>query len=400
MQCAHLSLTNFRNYVRLELDLTSDAVVVVGENAQGKSNLLEAIYFLATTKSFRAGSDRELINWNAGAGEIPFARVGARIDRAGGPVRVDVAISEGQRRADGSPGATVGKRFKVNNLARRAFDVLGTVNVVHFAPQDVELVAGPPAARRRYLDITIAQVDARYVRTLAHYGKVVIQRNHLLRRIRERLARADQLAFWDQELIDAGTYIVLRRLATIRRLASLGHDAHRDLGAGRELLRIGYRATFDVDGITDGTEASGAVAERFRDGLASVRQREVALGVSLLGPHRDDLTFEVDGRDVGTYGSRGQQRTVALALKIAEGAFIRETTGEWPVLLLDDVMSELDEVRRAQVLATVAPGQQVILTTTELAAIDPAFVARAQVLRVQHGAIQPWWQTADARASA
>ncbi len=398
MQCAHLSLANFRNYVRLDLDLAPEAVVVVGENAQGKSNLLEAIYCLATTKSFRAGSDRELINWEA-AGELAYARLSARVIRQSGPLRLDVSIAEGARREGGA--VTTGKRFKVNGLPKRAFDVIGLVNVVHFAPQDVDLVVGAPAARRRYLDITIAQVDQRYVRTLAYYGKVLLQRNHLLRRIRDHGARADQLAFWDDELVSSGAYLVLRRMDTVARLAALAHDAHRDLAARRELLNIGYRSTCcPSTEAADAAERLREIVGAFRQALAGLADREVQAGASLVGPHRDDLTFEVDERDVAVYGSRGQQRTVALALKIAEGAFIRESTGEWPILLLDDVMSELDESRRAQVFSIVAPGQQVIVTTTDLATIEPEFLRRAQVLRVDAGHVQPFWQVQGERVPA
>jgi DNA replication and repair protein RecF len=399
MQCAHLSLANFRNYVRLELDLGGDAVVVVGENAQGKSNLLEAIYCLATTKSFRAGSDRELINWDVG-GELAFARLGARVVRASGPLKLDVSIAEGARREGGPVG--VGKRFKVNGVPKRAFDVIGLVNVVHFAPQDVDLVVGPPAARRRYLDITIAQVDSRYVRTLARYGKILLQRNHLLRRIRDHGARADQLGFWDEELVNTGSYLVLRRMETVARLAALGHEAHRDLAAQRELLQIGYRSTCacDLAEAEDLDARLAAIGAAFREALGASAEREVAAGASLAGPHRDDLTFEVDGRDVAVYGSRGQQRTVALALKIAEGAFMRETTGEWPILLLDDVTSELDETRRGQVFSIIAPGQQVIVTTTDLSAIEPSFLGRAQVLKVDSGRVQPFWQVQGERVPA
>jgi len=402
VQCAQLSLVNFRNYVRLDLDLASEAVVVVGENAQGKSNLLEAVYCLATTKSFRAGSDRELINWYAGGGDLAYARLGAQVIRRNGPLKLEVVIGEGSRR-DGPANTPVSKRFKVNGLPKRAFDVIGLVTVVHFAPQDVDLVAGPPTSRRRYLDITIAQVDSRYVRALAHYGKVLLQRNHLLRRIRDRQARADQLAFWDAELVNSGAYVVLRRLETVGRLARLGHESHRDLAAQRELLEIGYRSTVPAGGLPPEADLDGrleAVAEGFREALAAALPRELQLGASIVGPHRDDLTFHVDGREVGAYGSRGQQRTVALALKVAEGAFIRESTGEWPILLLDDVMSELDELRRGQVLGTVQPGQQVIMTATELGGIDPAFLERARLLRVQAGAIQGAWAPPVERASA
>jgi DNA replication and repair protein RecF len=195
---------------------------------------------------------------------------------------------------------------------------------------------------------------------------------------------------------------VLRRHDTVARLAALGHDVHRELAAGRELLQIGYRSTLPAPPSEGDVDARlGAVGAAFRRALEAGQEREVLAGASLVGPHRDDLTFEIEGRDVGAFGSRGQQRTVALALKMAEGAFIRETTGEWPILLLDDVMSELDEVRRGQVLGTVAPGQQVIMTATELAAVDPGFLARAKVFEVEAGAIrEPLRVVEAARATA
>jgi DNA replication and repair protein RecF len=401
MRCTHLSLVNFRNYLRLEIDLDAEANVVVGANAQGKSNLLEAIYCLATTKSFRAGSDRELISWQASGTELSYARLGARVVRRSGPTRLDVVVGEAARRGPTGPSATVAKRFKVNGVPKRAFDVIGLVNVVHFAPQDVDLIVGSPAGRRRYLDITIAQIDSRYVRALARYGKVLLQRNHLLRRIRERQARADQLGFWDEELVNAGAYVVMRRHDTVGRLATLGHDVHRALASGRELLQIGYRSALEAPPPGDDVDARlGAIGAAFRRAIAETRERECQLGASLVGPHRDDLTFEVDGRDVATYGSRGQQRTVALALKMAEGAFIRESTGEWPILLLDDVMSELDQVRRGQVLSAVANDQQVIMTATELESVDPQFLRRAKLFEVEAGAVRERLRVVEALASA
>lgn len=401
MQCAHLSLANFRNYIRLELDLPGESIVFVGENAQGKSNLLEAIYCLATTKSFRAGSDRELINWDVTSEDVAFAKIGAVIARNSGPVRLDLSISARDQVAGNVTMAPVGKRFKVNGVTRRAFDVIGHVNVVHFAPQDVDLIIGSPSIRRRYLDITIAQVDTRYVRTLAHYGKVLIQRNHLLRRIRDRESRRDQLAFWDDELVNAGAYLILRRFETVTKLATLGHAAHRDLALQRELLVIDYRGTVsvaDTHGSVD--DQLDLISSTFREALSGSVEREIASGMTLVGPHRDDLTFAIDGHDCATFGSRGQQRTVALALKMAEGAFIHSATGDWPILLLDDVMSELDRARRERVLASVMPGQQVLLTTTDAESVEKSFFDRAHVFQISQGTVRPQWTSTDALVSA
>ena len=401
MQCAHLSLANFRNYIRLELDLPNDAIVFVGNNAQGKSNLLEAIYCLATTKSFRAGSDRELINWDVTSEDVAFAKIGAVIARNTGPVRLDLSISGNDQHMGGPSNGSIGKRFKVNGLPRRAFDVIGHVNVVHFAPQDVDLITGSPSIRRRYLDITIAQVDTRYVRTLAHYGKVLIQRNHLLRRIRDKETRRDQLAFWDDELVNAGAYLILRRVETVTRIAALGHASHRDLALQRELLDIAYRGTVPFDDHNANIDDRlASITTSFRTALEGTIEREVASGMTLIGPHRDDLTFAIDGHDCATFGSRGQQRTVALALKIAESGFIQSATGEWPILLLDDVMSELDRARRERVLASVMPGQQVLLTTTDIESVEQSFVDRAHVFEINQGTVRAQWTPVNTLVSA
>ncbi len=401
MHCSHLSLVNFRNYARLELDLPPGVSVFVGENAQGKSNLLEALYILATTKSFRAGADRELINWRVLGTDLAYARLTARVDRHAGPVRLEALLREEPRREEprreesraqggnGTPNGSqtvVAKRLKLNDVPRRAIDVIGAVNVVMFSPQDIELVDGPPMLRRRYLDITISQVDHRYVRTLADYNRVLLQRNSLLRQIKEHRARPDQLFPWDHEMVTAGAYVIQQREATIARLADLAQEYHRQLTGRQEVLQIDYRPTFPLPGARPTAEA---IAESFKAQLRAVQPREVAAGISMLGPHRDDLAFVVDDHPMGSFGSRGQQRTVALALKLAEAEFLRAQTGDPPMLLLDDVLSELDAARRRHVLGTVAPGQQVVLTGTDLASFEPEFLAEAKVYNVKAGTIEP-----------
>ena len=389
MYCSHLSLTGFRNYARLELDLPAGITVVVGDNAQGKSNLLEALYLLATTKSFRAGSDRELVNWRVSGTELAYARLVAQVVRAAGRQKVEIIIRE-EPRPDSVEGAgqATSKRLKVNDVPKRAIDFLGAVNVVMFAPTDIELVDGPPATRRRYLDITISQVDPRYVRALGRYNRVIVQRNHLLRQIRERRGRPEHLDPWDHELAAAGAYVVQQRVATLAEIGDLVRDVFRDLTGQREQIEVAYRPSLELGSDAQHAEI-GALAESFRAHLRAGRGRDVAAGTSLLGPHRDDLAFVVDGRPMGTYGSRGQQRTVALALKLAEGTFLRKRTGEEPVLLLDDVLSELDESRRRHVLRTAAAARQVIFTTTDLEPFGDDFLARAHVLEVRAGALAP-----------
>jgi DNA replication and repair protein RecF len=402
MHLAHLSLTSFRNYTRLELPLTPGITVITGDNAQGKSNLLEAILFLATTKSFRAGSDRELISWLALGEDNSFTRVAARLHRESSLLRLEILIREEARaEVEGgtSQATTTTKRVLVNGIPRRAIDLIGQANVVMFSPQDIELVAGPPQLRRRYLDVTISQVDPRYVRTLAHYNKVLAQRNHLLRQIRERHSSVDQLLFWDQELANAGAYILVQRLTTVEALNALVRDVHRNLTASKERLRLLYRSTIDnggnngLPGRADemtGQEPEHAiemVAGRFLELMRRHREREIAYGASLSGPHRDDFCFIVDDRELGVYGSRGQQRTAALSLKLAEATLMQERSGEAPIVLLDDIMSELDRRRAHSVLEALAGLQQVLITAIDPHAFEASFLTSATVLQVEQGTV-------------
>src|SRR4051812_42683274 len=244
MYCSRLTLDEFRNYRRLEMELSPGVTVVQGDNASGKTSLLEALYLLATTRSPRTGSDLELINFAAPAdlGSPPFARVTAQVDRQRGPLNVEILVVRDEG-AEG-PGGIVGsaqarKRIKVNGVARRALDLVGQVNVVLFTPQDVDLVTGSPTLRRRYMDVTISQMDNRYVRLLSQYMKVLAQRNSLLRGIREQGRNpnspsvAEELAYWDDELVKHGSYVVLRREVFAARLSSRAEAIHHLL-AGTE----------------------------------------------------------------------------------------------------------------------------------------------------------------------
>lgn len=372
----HLSLTNFRNYSHLELDLPPSAVVLLGDNAQGKTNLLEAIYLLATARSHRGAAERELISWSTpGEGA---ARIFAVVERVRGGVEVEVAF-----RGEGSPAeaAHFQKRIRINGIPRRAVDLVGQVNVVLFTAHDIDLIAGSPSLRRRYLDLTNCQIDPRYLRCLQRYNKVILQRNHLLRMIQERRAQADQLAFWDRELVESGSYIILQRWLTVAELDRLAQPIHRQLAAAEE-LRIAYVPS--IEG-----EELDSLRHHFEDRLKAVRSREIAYGMSVLGPHRDDLAFLINGVDMNVFGSRGQQRSIALSMKLAEASFMESRTGDHPILLLDDVLSELDAARRCHLLESVGSGQQVVITTTDLDRFDASFLAQAALFEVREGKIEP-----------
>jgi DNA replication and repair protein RecF len=348
-------------------------MVLLGANAQGKSNLLEAIYLSATTKSPRAASDVELINWAALREEHPVARLEVQAQRAPGSLRVEIAL-RGKIVAAEAGANYVQKRIRINGVDRRAMDLIGLINVVLFSPRDIDLVDGEPALRRRYLDITNSQVDHRYLRALQRYHRVLQQRNHLLRLIAERRARPEELDFWDRELVAAGSYLIALRQHTVAALDELARPIHDQLTGGKERLNMIYQSSVDK--------------EAFQEGLSAARDKEVAQGMTLIGPHRDDLRFLVNERDMNIYGSRGQNRTIALSLKLAEAKFIAARAGESPVLLLDDVLSELDAQRRHHLLQAALGYQQVVITASDVDRFEPAFLARAAKFEVRSGMIE------------
>ncbi len=402
MHLKHLSLTNFRNYVRLELDLPSHIVLLQGGNAQGKTNLLEAIYYLATTRSPRAGADREVVNWLAGDEPQPFARLVARVQRGDALHQVEITLI-GTSRVD-SNGPSYRKRIRLNGVNKRALDLIGQIPVVLFRPQDIDVVAGPPSLRRRYLDATLCQLDARYCRALQTYNRVLTQRNHLLRSLRERGGDLDQLYFWDQRLVEDGSYLILRRQEVMADLGELAWAIHLELTGERERLRLRYESSVQLPeagyqmplGLEPSPESGNwhqvsdvqSISQAFYAQLRQGRRREISQGMSLIGPHRDDLRFLVGNVDMTVYGSRGQQRTLALTLKLAEVELIRRETGEMPILLLDDVMSELDGSRRDYLMRMIDGAGQVVLTTTDPGVYSADFLAKVTCLRVQEGRIE------------
>ena len=389
MRLTHLALSDFRNYARLELDLPAGPLLFVGENAQGKTNLLEAVYLLGTTRSLRASSETELIRREAQSDPLSAARVVGHAERGAGRVQVEVAI--GRREAAGvdGQGAHATKRLRVNGVPHRATGVVGQILAVLFTSLDIDLITGPPTGRRRYLDITLSQVDHAYLRALQRYTRVVQQRNSLLRQIDEGRAGPDQLTPWDEELVTQGAIIVGARAAAIADLNARGGDLHARLSDRREQLTITYQPQLgDAAGELSLADAA-AIRNHLRVALGRRRRKEIAAGVSLIGPHRDDVTFDLDGFSAAAFGSRAQQRTVALALRLAEAGFLRERSGEAPILLLDDILSELDEHRRAAVLTTVTDAEQALITTAELDRFAGDFLTSATIYSVSAGTVEP-----------
>ncbi|MEA2639219.1 MAG: replication and repair protein RecF [Chloroflexota bacterium] len=401
MYLRSLQLTNYRNFRRFALTLSDGPTVIQGANAQGKTNLLEAIELLATTKSARAGSDRELIRWGTLDGQVdgvtppePFARIAAGVSRTQGDVKAEVLIRAVDAPDDAA--ASVSKVFRINGMPRRALEFVGEINVISFSPEDVDLVAGSPSGRRRYLDITNAQMSPRYLRTLQRYGKVLLQRNSLLRQARERGTPDPSLAVWDDELATNGAYIVLARAASVAGLSAFAGRWFQELSGWGQQLTVQYRPSLGQAGTAWLAEANPNEPGQVDVGrttmlaaLERLRPRERGAGMSLMGPHRDDLAFLMDGIDLNVYGSRGQQRLAALSLKLAEVELLETQVGSRPILLLDDVLSELDDAKQAAVLRVAGGQGQTILTVTTLDLLDRHALPAAAVYHLEAGAVEP-----------
>lgn len=396
MHLRELELDEFRSYRSVRLTMAPAGLRLVGPNASGKSSLLEAVAMLATTRSPRGGSERDVINWRSGEaiGFPPFARVRGVAARRSGPVEIEIGLQSDPLRP-----SVVKKQIRLGGRSVRAMDAVGVLKAVLFSPEDVALISGPPSERRRYLDLTISQLDGAYLRALSRYGRVITQRNGLLKSlVRDRVAPGSatataQLAFWDGETVALGAALVARRFVAVERLAALARDRFGQLSPGRE-LSISYRSSVVLDAVgatVDGRpleQIQGVVAREYERQLETARADELRRGASLVGPHRDDLLVLVDGVDLATFGSRGQQRLAVVALKLAETAMMADDAGEPPVLMLDDVLSELDASHRALVTSTAsAMAAQVIVTATDNALLDGTDLARLPSARVDRGTI-------------
>jgi DNA replication and repair protein RecF len=386
MDLTHLGLQDFRSYHAAELAPDPGLTVVAAPNGTGKTNLLEAIHVAITGRSHRAGLEAELVRHGAS-----FARV--RLDLSGGTSEGGATIELVLAGATPTPG--IRKRLTVNGVPRRAASVSETARAVLFRPEEMLLLVGSPSERRRFLDAIISQRDRRAARDLAGLGRVLAQRNALLRAIRAEEASLDSLAFWDEQLATVGAGVMLARLALVRELRRrMGplHDAVAEPGERGASVGLTY-----LDGLKEAWPDRSDVDERlpsveelsaaFRRRIAEVRQKEAWNGVSLVGPQRDDLRAELGGRDVASHASRGQQRTIILAMKLAETDLLG-SDGPRPIVLLDDVFSELDP-QRAERLSDLVTGRgQVIVTTADPGTLEAAHRRGAAVWRIHDGRLE------------
>jgi DNA replication and repair protein RecF len=414
MWLRQLRLVNFRNLRQLTLDLGPGLVVFVGQNAQGKTNLLEAVHVLATTRSPRTSSERELVTWQATGAEAeiadllpPFARLMGRVQRRDGEVHLEVvfkgelpepaAAPGGPKGATGEVSVPLSREITINGLPTRAAALIGQLPVVYFSPDDVELAGGPPVGRRQYLNVANPQISAAYLRALQRYNRILLQRNQVLRQVRERRQPVAALEPWTEQLVESGAFILRQRLAMLAAVNERARPIFHDLSGTTEDLRVVYRSTvFDDAHDGSGPPPPDQLAGCFRERQRQRAGREIEQAVSLVGPHRDDFVFMLGSVDLNTYGSRGQQRLAVLALKLAEITWMEEAIGELPVLLLDDLLSELDPKKRQYVLDRVARSSahdesnrgQVWVTTTDLTPFAPELLAVAQRFEIDAGRVR------------
>ncbi|MFT9599563.1 DNA replication/repair protein RecF [Mesobacillus sp.] len=366
MYIEELQLRNYRNYQGLEATFENKVNVILGENAQGKTNVMESIYVLAMAKSHRTSNDKDLIRWDE-----EYAKIEGRIKKNNGSLPMQLVISK------------KGKKAKVNHLEQRKLSqYVGNMNVVMFAPEDLNLVKGSPQVRRRFVDMEIGQVSAIYLHDMGQYNKILQQRNHYLKQLQiKKTSDHTMLDILTEQFIQAAARIIVKRFEFLHLLEQWALPIHHGISRGFEDLKIVYKPSADVSEDDDLSKMIAVYEEKF----AKIKTREIDRGTTMFGPHRDDLQFFVNGRDVQTFGSQGQQRTTALSVKLAEIELINSEIGEYPILLLDDVLSELDDYRQSHLLNTIQGKVQTFVTTTSVDGIDHQTLREAATYNVKIG---------------
>ncbi|TYS84995.1 DNA replication/repair protein RecF [Rossellomorea aquimaris] len=369
MYIEQLELRNYRNYESIDVSFENKVNVILGENAQGKTNIMESIYVLAMAKSHRTSNDKDLIRWDE-----EYAKIKGRIQKYNGALPLELILSK------------KGKKAKSNHLEQSKLSLyVGNMNVVMFAPEDLHLVKGSPQVRRRFIDMEIGQVSPVYLHDISLYQKILQQRNHYLKQLQTRKQK-DQtmLEVLTEQFIEMAVKITKKRFEFVQLLESWAKPIHSGISRNLETLEIVYKPSLDV---SDNQEWSKMV-DIYEQKFDGIREREIDRGVTLIGPHRDDLQFIVNGRDVQTFGSQGQQRTTALSVKLAEIELIHSEIKEYPILLLDDVLSELDDYRQSHLLNTIQGKVQTFVTTTNVDGIDHQTLNEATTFEVEAGSMK------------
>lgn len=375
MKLTELNLHHFRNYDEAQVEFSPQINVLIGENAQGKTNLLESIYVLAMTRSHRTNNDRELIEFGKDAAQIK-----GTVQRELGSLKLELDIGKH------------GKKAKANHLEKaRLSEYLGQLNVILFAPEDLALVKGAPTVRRRFIDMEFGQVSPKYLHDLTQYRDILKQRNRYLKQLQSHEAQ-DQLYLevLSEQLAAVGGAIISQRVKFLSELEGYAQELHQSITQGRENLTFEYSsAVKDASTLTE-VELSEALMDLYLQN----QSKEIFQGTTLYGPHRDDVRFLINHKNVQTYGSQGQQRTTALSVKLAEIDLMKNQTGEYPILLLDDVLSELDGARQTHLLKTIQDKVQTFLTTPGLSDVARNLIKEPRIFHIRDGQIIPEKQAA------
>ena len=389
MFLTHLSLTNFRAFSRLDMDMPRRILLLVGDNAQGKTSLLEAVYYFSTFTSIQSSSDRQAINFLALEEPIPVSRLVANFERDNHQHQIEIRLILEQN------GNGNGQRFRkeilVDGNKRSAYQAVGLFNAVILLPFMTRIIEGGPEERRKYLNYALAQVIPGYAKALSEYSQSLAQRNALLKQIAERNSDISQLDYWDKIIAERGSILQFHRVKAIQEIELLANKIHRSLTDDKEILQFSFLPALNFnnnqknDHLLDKNQSD--FQQLFLDSLKAKQKEEILRGVTTIGPHRDELRFIVNDLDMGDYGSRGQIRTTMLALKLAELEWMKNQTGEKPVLLLDETLAELDQKRREKLLQAIIDGDQTILTTTDMKLFNHDFSDHATIWHIQQGII-------------
>ncbi|MCZ0717573.1 DNA replication/repair protein RecF [Aerococcus kribbianus] len=369
MKLDWIQLENFRNYQEISVDFSPGINVFIGENAKGKTSLLEAIYMLSLARSHRTGNEKEMINWQADTAYIKGQMTNKRS-------QIPLALKIGKH----------GKAAKVNHLDQsRLTDFIGYLNVVLFAPEDLELVKGSPQNRRKFIDRELGQMSAIYLYEAVNYQRIMKQRNQYLKSLQAHEAKDRlYLQVLTEQLAESASKIVAQRRDFIKQLEEWAQPIHQSVSRGLEELTLHYHPPIPLESEMADQEIYQALIDKFQ----TLSDREIERGVTLLGPHRDDLIFKINGKDVQKFGSQGQQRTTVLSMKLAEIECMQTVKGEYPILLLDDVLSELDNERQTLLLKTIEKKVQTFLTTTSLDGIQKDYIDEPHLYTIKDGQIQ------------
>jgi DNA replication and repair protein RecF len=353
LRLLRIHATDFRSYSDATLEPSQSITILHGENGQGKTNLLEAMHFLSTTRGFRSGRDSDLIRWDSEG-----CQVEGGLDKSGRETQIAVSFPLGGKKQASVDGATLTKTI----------DIIGMLHTVDFSARDLNIVRGEPAFRREFMDVELAQLMGSYATNLARFKRALTQRNGLVANLAQRIGSVMDLDVWDEHLIGYGEPLISARTQWIDRIAPKATDMHKALSGDSEVLSVTYKPD--------------APAGSFAQALAESRATDIKRGNTTRGPHRDDIDLTIEQKSVRQFASQGQQRSAALALKLAEAAIAEQRTGETPVILLDDVLSDLDEGRRGRLLELFSGSAQMIMTCTEPGQLPKSVLQSAKLVRV------------------